>query len=90
MKLSKHSKMRMFERANIDIRNQKLFFRNALSKGLSAGHLKEGALKQYLLNKEKYNCKAKFYKGYIFIYSKNNKQLYTMYPVPEELLQKKE
>ena len=88
MKISSHGKLRMEERANIDSKNQRPFFANALRLGLSAGNMKEGPIKQYLLSKQNNRSKAKLYRGYVFIYSKNSKQLYTMYKLPEEILEK--
>lgn len=90
MKLTHHSKLRMFERANIDKRNQKQFFINALRKGKSWEHLKDSKLKEYMKNKENYKCKVKVYLGYLFFYSRNNKTLYTIYKIPDELLKKEE
>ena len=85
MKLSQHSKVRMNERTELNPKNYKEFFISALRHGKSAGHLKDGKLKKYLLNKENTGkCKAKYYKGYIFIYSKNSHRLYTMYELPSE------
>ena len=86
MKLSNHSKIRMRERSSVTS-NQIAFFRNALRLGKSAGEMKDGKIKDFLLKKEQCNCKVKLYRGYIFIYSKNGKQLYTMYKLPEELLE---
>lgn len=88
MKLSLHSKLRMTERAKLDSRNHKPFFANALRLGVSPGNMKDGPIKEFLLSREKNRCKAKLYRGYVFIYSKNSKQLYTMYKLPEELLEK--
>ncbi len=87
MKLSHHARLRMTERANIPKQNQKQFYISAIRKGKSAGVLKEGKLKEYLLQLEKSNCKVKYYKGYVFIHSKNSKKLYTMYKLPKELLE---
>ena len=88
MKISSHGKLRMKERANIDTKNQMPFFTNALRKGKSPNDLKEGPTKQYLLKKQTSKSKAKLYRGYVFIYSKNSKRLYTMYKLPEELIEK--
>lgn len=85
MKLSKHSKRRIAERANV-IGGQKEFFKNALLKGKAPGNLKDGAVKDYLLSKENRKCRVKLYRDYVFIYSKNNKQLYTMYKLPQHLI----
>lgn len=79
MKLSKHSIERMEERTELDKGNFKEFYRNALRKGKSWEQLKDGELKQFLKSREFWNCKVKYYKGYIFVYSRNSKQLYTMY-----------
>lgn len=88
MKVSHHATQRMLERANINRKNQKQFFRGALNRGLSYGQVNDEILKNYLKSIESSGCKAKLYKGYIFIHSKNSKQLYTMYKVPDKLLAK--
>lgn len=82
MKLTKHSIERMKERANITS-NQISFFRNALRYGKSIAEINDEILKQRLQSRIKYNCKIKYYKGYVFIYSKNSKRLYTMYKLEE-------
>lgn len=82
MKLSKHSIQRMKERANV-VCNQTRFFRNALLYGKSPSQITDINLKNKLKQKEKWNSKVKLYKNYIFIYSKNEKQLYTMYKMEE-------
>ena len=87
MKISLHGKLRMTERAKLDSRNHKPFFANALRLGVSPENMKDGPIKEFLLNKEKQNCKTKLYRGYVFIYSKNSKRLYTMYKLPDELLE---
>ena len=87
MKLTYHSKLRLSQRTNVNRKNQKEFFRNALRKGKSWNELKEGKLKKYLQSKENHNCKVKVYRDYIFVYSKNNKILYTVYEVPDKVLE---
>lgn len=82
MKLSKHSKERMKERAKVTA-NQIAFFRNALDNGLSPGQVEDENLRQRLRSREKYNSRVKLYKGWVFVYSKNSKQLYTMYKLEE-------
>lgn len=78
MKLSRHSKQRMMERANVS-RNQEKFFKNALQYGLSIEQIKDEKLKKELKNREKWNSRIKVYKGYVFVYSRNSHQLYTLY-----------
>lgn len=85
MKLTHHSRLRLSERANICKQNHRQFFRLALDKGKSAAELKDGLLKDYLLKLENNKCKAKIYNGFVFIYGRNNKKLFTIYNVPEEL-----
>ena len=82
MKLSNHIKKRMKERTNYNHQERKTLFQKALQYGKSANDIKDKKLKQYLLSKP--NCKVKLYDGYIFIHSKNSKQLYTMYELPDE------
>lgn len=87
MKMSEHSKKRMRERTDYNHKERKLLFREALDKGKSPNDIKDEEIKKYLLSKPK--CKTKLYKGYVFIYSKNSKQLYTMYKLPEKLYKKR-
>lgn len=82
MKLSKHSIKRIKERANIT-NNQYSFFKNALLHGKSPSQIKNIELQNKLRKKEKWNSKVKLYKDYVFIYSKNEKTLYTMYKMEE-------
>ena len=89
MKLSHHSKLRMSQRANIPKHEQKAFFRRALDYGKSAEEIENEKIKQYLLSKE-YKGKAKLYKGYVFIYSKNSKHLFTMFELTEKYQKEKE
>lgn len=84
MKLSKHSKERMKER--VGIKSNKIaqnFFRNALQYGVSPEQVEDELLKQRLRSRQKYNSKVKLYKGWVFVYSKNSHQLYTMYKLEE-------
>lgn len=81
MKLSKHSKKRLIERANIR-NNQKLYFRTALKKGKTWYDIKDKKLRTYLKSKQRVNSRIKLYDNKLFIYSKNKKQLYTIYELP--------
>lgn len=83
MKLTKHSKKRMRQRTDFNHKERRHLFREALDNGKSPHEIKDEKLKQYL--KSRVRCKTKVYKGYIFIYGKNSKILYTMYPIPEYL-----
>ena len=85
MKLRNHSKQRMKERTDYNHKDRRTLFRNALDNGLSIGNIKDERLKQYIMSKG--NCKVKIYKGYIFIYSKNSKRLYTMYKLKDKYLE---
>lgn len=89
MKISHHATLRMTERANIDKKNQKQFFRGALNHGKSYGDIGNETIKNHLKSLESTGCKAKLYKGYIFIHSRSGKTLYTMYKVPEKLLERR-
>lgn len=84
MKLSKHSKKRMRERTDLNHQERKGLFRKALDYGKSPDNINDEKLKKYLEKKE--NCKIKLYNNYVFIYSKNAKQLYTMYRLPKRFL----
>lgn len=81
MRLTEHSKLRLRQRAGVRSSEKNKLFKQALLKGMSAGNTNNEIIKKYLLKKERH-CKAKIYKGYIFMYSKNGKKLYTMYEVP--------
>ena len=82
MRLTKHSKQRIKQRTSLNRREQKRLFRLALNNGKSAGQIEDEKLKKYIERKSKI-CKAKVYKDYVFIYSKNGKSLYTMYKLPK-------
>lgn len=87
MKLSKHSKKRMRERTNLNHQERKGLFRKALDYGKSPNDINDEKLKRFLeKTAEKNDTKIKLYKGYVFIYSKNAKQLYTMYRLPKRFL----
>lgn len=81
MKLTEHSKLRLRQRAGVRSNEKNKLFRQALLKGISAGNTNNEIIIKYLLKKERH-CKAKIYKGYVFMYSKSGKKLYTMYEVP--------
>jgi len=83
MKLSHHAKLRMTERTGIPRKNQKQFYMSALKNGKSIGNMKECKLRNYMIQLESTGCKVKYYKGYMFIYSRNSHRLYTMYKVSE-------
>lgn len=83
MKLSQHSKLRMRQRTNFNHRERRSLFRDALTKGESPNNIKNEKVKNFLMSKK--NCGIKLYKGYVFIYSKHSKQLYTMYELPDKL-----
>ena len=85
MKLSNHSKQRMRERTDLNHQERRRLFRDALNNGIPVGKIKNEKLRKYLTAKNK--CKVRIYKGYVFIYSKNNKQLYTMYAIPDRFLE---
>ena len=82
MKLSNHSKQRMRERTPFNSDERRKLFRAALDYGKSLHQIEDKKLKHYIWCKSRY-CKIKVYKGYMFLYSKNNHQLYTMYKIPE-------
>ena len=82
MKLSNHSKIRMRERTAFNSRERYSLFREALQYGKSPANVDDKNFQNYLLSKP--NCKVKVYKGYVFIYSKNSKQLYTMYEISKK------
>lgn len=84
MKVSKHGKMRMRQRTNLNHKQRAVLFRDALHYGKSYNNIKDESLKNYLMSKETWKSQAKLYKNYIFIHSKNSKQLYTMYELPEK------
>lgn len=81
MKLSKHSKIRLRERTNFNHSERRQLFRNALQNGESLQQIKDEKIKRFIVSKSR-NCKIKLYRGYLFLYSKNSHQLYTMYKLP--------
>ena len=85
MKLSKHAKIRIRQRTDLNHVERRNLFKMALTNGLSIRQIKNAKIRTYLMKKIQYNCRIKLYKGYVFIYSRNSKQLYTMYKLPEGL-----
>ena len=88
MKISKHAKKRMRERTDLNHRERIGLFRKALNNGKSVQDVKDERIKRFLSGKQTIRSKVKLYQGYVFVYSKNKHQLYTMYKLPEELLKK--
>jgi len=87
MKISKHAKIRMKERTSLNHKERRIIFRLALSKGKSIQDIKDERIKRYMMSKRRYNSQSKLYKNYIFIYSRNSHQLYTIYKLPDEFLE---
>lgn len=85
MKLSQHSKLRIRERTTFNHKERRQLFKNALQNGKSINDIKDKRVRNFINSKQQYNSKIKLYKDYVFIYSKNSHQLYTMYELPEEL-----
>ena len=85
MKLSQHSKLRIRERTTFNHKERRQLFKNALQNGKSINDIKDKRVRNFINSKQQYNSKIKLYKDYLFIYSKNKHQLYTMYELPEEL-----
>lgn len=78
----------MRERTNLNHKERLGLFRKALDNGKSVKQIKDMEIKQYLNGKQSRCSKVKLYQDYVFVYSKNAHQLYTMYRLPEELLGK--
>jgi len=85
MKISKHAKERIKQRTSLDTQERRQIFRLALKHGKYISDIKNERIKRYLMSKRRFNNQVRLYKGYIFIYSKNKRQLYTMYKLPEYL-----
>lgn len=85
MKISKHAKVRMKERLSLKQTEMRQIFRLALRHGKYISDIKNERIKRYLMSKKRFNSQVRLYRGYVFIYSKNSRQLYTMYKLPNEL-----
>ena len=88
IKTSKHSRIRMRERTGLNHKERNVLFRRALDNGESVKEVKDKEIKVYLASKQRMNSRVKLYQGYVFVYSKNKKQLYTMYELPERYKKK--
>lgn len=77
----------MRERTEYNHKERIKLFRKALDEGKSLQEIEDKMVKSYVARKEKM-CKIKLYEDYLFIYSKNSHQLYTMYKLPEEMVGK--
>lgn len=87
IKTSKHSRIRMRERTELNHKERRMLFKRALTLGKSVKEIKEEKIKRYLSSKQKINSKVKLYQGYVFVYSKNSHQLYTMYKLPKRFIE---
>lgn len=83
-KITKHARIRMLERTTLNHKERRDFYRKALRYGKNPQDIKNPKLRNYLHSKKRWNSYVKLYGGYVFLYSKNNKRLYTMYPLPEK------
>ena len=83
-KVTMHARRRIHERFLEKNRchNSVKLFKNALNYGYGIGDFKESKIKQYMCSHRRKN-NIKIYNGYVFIYSKNNKTLYTVWKVPD-------
>ena len=85
MKLSNHSKKRIKERTNLNHKERRQLFRNALKHGNDIQHIKDKRIHDFMASKKRFNSQIRLYHGYLFIYSRNSHQLYTMYKLPDYL-----
>lgn len=88
MKLTQHSKIRIRERTDLNHNERKMLFKYALKNGKSLDKIESEKIKRFIASKSK-KSKVKLYRGYIFIYTKYNKRLITMYELPESLKEEK-
>lgn len=85
-KLSNHSKHRMNERLGLKHSEMMNAFSIARKRGLSLNSEKTpDKVREYIASKG--NCNVKIYNGYVFIYSKWRKQLYTCYKAPDWVIE---
>lgn len=84
MKISEHGRLRMIERTGLNHKERRNMFREALDKGKNIQDIKDEEIREYVKARQ-HKCMIKLWKDYLFIYSKNGKQLYTMYKLPEDL-----
>lgn len=87
MKISKHAKMRIRERTTLNHAERRNLFRLALSNGKCIEEVKNERIKRFMMSKKRYNSQCKLYRDYVFIYSRNSHQLYTMYRLPDDLIE---
>ena len=77
----------MLERTPFNHKERYKLFRDALTRGKNPQDIKDDKIRNYMKSKQGINgSNIKLYKDYIFIYSKNGKQLYTMYKLPLKYL----
>ena len=88
MKISKHAKIRIKERTHLDTQERRKLFSLALKRGKYIQQIKNKKIHDYLAFKKRYNSQIKLYKNYVFVYSRNSHQLYTMYKLPDNLLER--
>ena len=85
MKISHHASNRMRERLSLNHNERRRLFKLAMKRGKIVQKIKNQRIHDYLANKQKFNSRVRLYQGYVFVYSKNSHQLYTMYKLPDYL-----
>ena len=90
MKLSKHSKQRMREKAGLKSNEMMKMYKMAMKHGKRVAQIKDQTIKSYLAPKQKFNSRIVLYNDYVFVHSKNSKQLYTIYKLPKEMIKDEE
>ena len=81
-KITKHASIRMKERTKFNHKERYYLFKKAIKYGKNPQDIKDESLQGYMYSKRR-NAYIKLYRGYIFIYSRNTKRLYTMYELPK-------
>lgn len=76
----------MLERTSFNHKERNGMFKKAVHYGKNPQDIKDVKLKNYLMSKKRWNSYVKLYQDYVFVYSRNNKHLYTMYKLPEKYL----
>ena len=86
-----HSYLRAAERCGWGKKKAREIMKLASRYGKAPGNLAPGPIKNYLMSKQYFtNKRIKLYQNHIFVFCSTSTRCITVYPLPDELLQKNE
>lgn len=86
-----HSYMRAAERCGWHRKKAREMMRLASRYGIAPGNMQPGPIKDFLSARQDFtHRRIKLYQGYVFVFCSTSTRCITVYPLPDNLLQKNE